>query len=110
MENRVFDQSVVGIFPKDSHYVFYILALMNADVINDLIHIINPTANNSANYIKQIPFIEPPQDILRTIHLLVKEILFLLKWGNTNQANKLHQEVNQTICDLYTSKEPVAGP
>jgi hypothetical protein len=110
MENRVFDQSVVGIFPKDSHYVFYILALMNADVINDLVHIINPTANNSANYIKQIPFIEPPQDILRTIHLLVKEILFLLKWGNTNQANKLHQEVNQTICDLYTSKAPVAGP
>ena len=53
MEKRVFDQSIVGIFPKNEDDLYYVLALMNSDVINKLIHIINPTANNSSNYVKQ---------------------------------------------------------
>lgn len=62
IENRVFDQSIVGIFPKDSSKLLYILALMNSDAINELLHVINPTANNSANYVKQIPYKEPSKE------------------------------------------------
>lgn len=54
-ENRVFDQSIVEIFRKDKSRFYYILAIMNFDIVNILIHTINSTANNSANYVKQIP-------------------------------------------------------
>lgn len=64
MADHVFDQSIVGIFPKDPSRLYYLLALMNSDTINDLVHAINPTANNSSNYIKQLPYIEPAADIL----------------------------------------------
>lgn len=64
MRDRVFDQSIVGIFPKESSKLYYILALMNSDAINNLIHAINPSANNSANYIKQLPYIEPSKKSL----------------------------------------------
>lgn len=59
MKDRVFDQSIVGIFPKDSSRLYYMLALMNSSAINKLIHLINPTANNSSNYVKLIPYKEP---------------------------------------------------
>ena len=42
MENRVFDQAIVGIFPHDATKLNYLLALMNSDSINTLIHTINP--------------------------------------------------------------------
>lgn len=57
LENRVFDQSVVGIFPTDSNNLLYLLGLLNSTTYIRLMGEINHTANNSANYIKQIPVI-----------------------------------------------------
>ncbi|HEM5264344.1 TPA: Eco57I restriction-modification methylase domain-containing protein [Streptococcus suis] len=55
MEDSVFDQSIVGIFPKKTSDLLFILALLNSTIVNEIIHSINPTVNNSANYLKRIP-------------------------------------------------------
>lgn len=57
LENRLFDQSIVGIFPVEKNYFNFLLAFLNSDVCNKIIKVINHTANNSANYVKKIPMI-----------------------------------------------------
>ncbi|MBQ9197341.1 MAG: N-6 DNA methylase [Clostridia bacterium] len=102
LENRVFDQSIVGIFPKDNSRLYYILAIMNSDIVNNLIHTINPTANNSANYVKQIPYIEPGQDVIDLISEKVKSIIYNFKHGNSNENKTLHSEINELIQQIYS--------
>lgn len=101
MQNRVFDQSIVGIFPKDKTKLNYILALMNSDIINQIIHIINPTANNSANYIKLIPYIEPSCSALKIINDLVNKIFKLSEEGAFSEVNKIEKEIDCMITDIY---------
>ena len=62
MKNRVFDQSIVGIFPKNNDDLYYLLALLNSSIVNEIIHNINPSVNNSANYLKRIPIPEVSKD------------------------------------------------
>ena len=57
LEERLFDQSIVGIFPKNKEHMHYLLAFLNSDVCNRIVQTINHTANNSANYLKKIPII-----------------------------------------------------
>lgn len=74
LEKRLFDQSIVGIFPKNKKYQNYLLAFLNSDACSHLIKIINHTANNSANYLKRLPIIIE-DDYLKEIDLIVKGIL-----------------------------------
>lgn len=67
MEGFVFDQSVVGIFPKNPFLLDYLLAFLNSSVADTLIRSINPTANNSANYLKRLPVIFPDEAEIETI-------------------------------------------
>ena len=101
LENRVFDQSIVGIFPKDESKIFYILALMNSDIVNELIHVINPTANNSANYIKQIPYVEPSRKTLHEISRKVEQIISFIKEERVSESEQLHSEINLIIKNIY---------
>ncbi len=101
MKNNVFDQSIVGIFPKDSSRMYYLLAVMNSDVVNNLIHIINPTANNSANYVKQIPYIEPENAMLENINEKVKMIIEGITSNNYQRVEELQREVNTIIDKIY---------
>ena len=55
INGKVFDQSIVGVFPKDNSNIYFLLALLDSDIVNKIIHNINPTVNNSANYLKRIP-------------------------------------------------------
>ena len=102
MRDHVFDQSIVGIFPKESSKLYYILALMNSDVINDLIHAINPSANNSANYIKQLPYVEPSKEYLELIDNMVQEIVFSEERENYDRTDELHTELNAIINTIYS--------
>lgn len=102
MQDRVFDQSVVGIFPKDNAKLYYLLALMNSDVINVLIHTINPTANNSANYIKQLPYIEPTEEVLSEITFKVHELIALEESMDYAAADSLHKEISSIIDGIYS--------
>ncbi len=101
MEKRVFDQSIVGIFPKDDSNLYYVLALMNSDVINKLIHIINPTANNSSNYVKQLPYIEPSKSDRSFINKTVKEIMSLDPEKDKDKVAELHQSINKRFEKIY---------
>lgn len=55
LEKRLFDQSVVGVFPKNKRYLTHLLLFLNSEIANKLIHAINHTSNNSANYLKRLP-------------------------------------------------------
>ncbi len=79
IENKLFDQSIVGIFPLDKDLTYYLLAFLNSPTCNKLIRTINPSANNPANYIKKIPFITPSRHSLTVISDLVLNILSQLK-------------------------------
>lgn len=102
MKDRVFDQSIVGIFPHDDRYLMYCLALMNSDIVNDLIHTINPTANSSANYIKQIPFILPNNELLQDITEKVDLLIEEMNAGRFERALDLHNELNLSISSIYS--------
>lgn len=95
MEDRVFDQSIVGIFPKRPEDIYFILALLNSNIVNDIIHNINPTVNNSANYLKRIPIPFCTNNQKEELEKLVKGILF----NNEDNESKL----NEIIQDLYSS-------
>lgn len=75
LNNRIFDQSIVGIFPKKDEYVLYLLAFFNSSICTQLLRMINPSANNSANYIKKIPVIIPDNNTLIHINNLVEVLL-----------------------------------
>lgn len=101
MQNRVFDQSIVGIFPKDKTKLNYILALMNSDIINQIIHIINPTANNSANYIKLIPYIEPSSMLLDEISETVDRIVELSENIDDKTIKQMEDKIDSMITSIY---------
>jgi tRNA1(Val) A37 N6-methylase TrmN6 len=67
IENKLFDQSIAGIFPKDESLTHYLLAFFNPPTCNKLIRTINPSVNNPANYIKKIPIIIPEKSVLDLI-------------------------------------------
>jgi len=79
MEKKLFDQSIVGVFPTDEKWIYYLLAFFNSPTCTKLLRTINPSANNSANYVKKIPFLAPSDEILSVIDRKVKEIISDLK-------------------------------
>lgn len=61
MENAVFDQGVVGVFPKCPNDLEVLMVLLNSKYATQSKLKVNPSANNSANYLKRIalPKIDP---------------------------------------------------
>jgi len=100
IEHRLFDQSIVGVFPKNPKWLYYMLAFFNSPTCNTLIRTINPSANNSANYLKKIPFIVPPGDLLYEVDIMVKSIIQALKAGKSyNQEHEM--KLNDIIKEVY---------
>jgi hypothetical protein len=100
IENRLFDQSIVGIFPRDMKWLYYLLGFFNSPTCNKLIRTINPSANNSANYIKEIPFVKPSQTVLREVTEIVQAIIRCMKEG-TEYPSKYETRVNDLIAKTY---------
>lgn len=77
IDGRLFDQSIVGIFPRKKYadLTYYILGFFNTQVCNKLIRTINASTNNSANYIKKIPLLIPAKEILDQITLEVERLI-----------------------------------
>lgn len=72
---RLFDQSIVGVFPKSADWLFYLLGYLNSNKAHMEMRRINPTANNSANYLKRLPVPVPSAQTLRATNELVAEII-----------------------------------
>jgi len=100
IENKLFDQSIVGIFPKDKSLTFYLLAFFNSPTCNKLIRTINPSANNPANYIKKIPFVLPTSEELKHIDNTVREIIDSIKKTGSYEE-KSETELNEIIKTIY---------
>lgn len=106
IDGRLFDQSIVGVFPKDESWTNYLLGFFNSDVCSKLINVINPSTNNSANYIKKIPFIYPKDDVRVKVEVLVGMILSSLEQGNLN-VEQYKLELDEIFSELYFSSEGV---
>lgn len=64
MNNSVFDQGVVGVFPKDVRLLPFLLLYLNSTYVTKVLkETINPSANNSARYISRIPLLEGYEDL-----------------------------------------------
>lgn len=106
IDGRLFDQSIVGVFPKDESWIKYMLAFFNSSICTKLINAINPSTNNSANYIKKIPFIIPTQKIRKEIEELTEAIIERLKNGNT-QISDLELKIDYILDELYLYKNGI---
>ncbi len=100
IENKLFDQSIVGIFPNDESLTYYLLAFFNTPTCNKLIRTINPSANNPANYIKKIPFILPTDQQKENISEIVKLILNSIRTKGTYEST-LENELNDLFVTIY---------
>ena len=100
IKNKLFDQSIVGIFPKDESLTYFLLAFFNSPTCNKLIRTINPSANNPANYIKKIPFIPPTTAQKEIIDSKVKLILQNISFQESYNEN-IEIEIYQIIEKIY---------
>ncbi len=100
IEHKLFDQSIVGVFPRDEKNINYLLAFFNSPTCNKLIRTINPSTNNSANYLKKIPFIKPNLKDFETISENIKKIIEQVKYSSSYE-NELENENNEIIKSIY---------
>ena len=102
IDGRLFDQSIVGVFPKDETWTLYLLGFINSAICSELINAINPSTNNSANYIKKIPFVKPDNDIRNKVENLVKEIITSIEKGD--DASMAKMELDDLFSKLYIDR------
>lgn len=104
LDGRLFDQSIVGIFPHESYKncSYYLLGFFNSKVCNDLIRTLNASTNNSANYIKKIPIIIPSDTIIEKITKEVKGLIALSKQDNVTDDNLAN--LNRYFEKIYRAK------
>lgn len=89
LEKRLFDQSVVGIFPKEKKYQNYLLGFLNSETCATVLKVINHTANNSANYLKKLPIILDKKSIKDVDQVLEAFFRDEDKEGTLREINKI---------------------
>lgn len=92
MQNAIFDQGVVGVFPNNEELIPFMLIYLNSDIVSEYKALINPGANNSANYIKRIPVPIAPK-------ALIQEASELL-----DKSRKVGWEATKSERDLFVEK------
>jgi adenine-specific DNA-methyltransferase len=106
---RVFDQSVVGIFPRRREWLFPLLVLLNSDYATRLLkEAINPTANNSANYLKKLPLPNSAASEMRDLGALGR--LIVRKRGCGLPTETEEQEAEEMACALYRREQLPTKP
>ena len=93
IDQQLFDQSVVGIFPFDGRYLNFLLVYLNSDLCSRIINAINHTANNSANYVKKIP-VPLSEDLISKADALVD------KFDKDGDLQSLLISVNEMFEDV----------
>lgn len=106
LDNRLFDQSIVGIFPKDYKLLLFILGFLNTNLAHVLLRRINNTANNSANYLKRIPVAIPNEQEIAIANKIVTEAVHEVRIKNCVSeltAQRIEDFYRRIWCD---PKEP----
>lgn len=96
---RLFDQSIVGVFPKERQLIYYMLAYLNSRICSDLVNAINPTTNNSANYLKRIPFKYPTKEEISFVDYIVKKIFYKIDNAISYEAEQ--KELNEFFANHF---------
>ena len=99
-ESWIFDQSVVGIFPKSNHHFCFLLAFLNSSTCWRLLRQINPSTNNSAKYIKRLPIVLPTVEGLAWFEIMVSEYLHNLELGKERNM-LIEQQLDEEVGSLY---------
>lgn len=106
IEQRVFDQSVVGIFPRRAEWLFALLAILNSAFATKLLkEAINPTANNSANYLKKLPIPKLTNSELRYLGASARLIAARRRRGFSTAAEEL--ELDEQVRAFYVREASV---
>jgi hypothetical protein len=102
IDHRLFDQSIVGVFPKseDPKKLFYLLGFFNSSVCNTLIRTINGSTNNSANYIKNIPIIWADDSIVSEVSDCVTRIFKTLE-NSSDPIDDQIREIDKLFNSVY---------
>lgn len=103
IDNSLFDQSIVGIFPTDIDLEF-LLAYCNSMPFWACLKTINPSANNSAKYVLRTPIIRAEPGEEAKIASRTKELLQLIADGESGRA-KLEREILDSITRYVKKKE-----
>lgn len=103
IQESLFDQSIVGIFPKKIKLEF-LLAYCNSIPFWACLKTINPSANNSAKYVLRTPVIRPEPDEEEAIAKRTGELLDLLKTGQ-KKTETLQAEILASIYKYIKRKE-----
>jgi hypothetical protein len=82
-ENCVYDVGGASLFPIDTKYLPYSLAVLNSKLSGYIINCLNPTVNTQVGDTERIPFIKPAQSIVERITELTKT--------NINIAKKINE-------------------
>jgi len=111
IDKRLFDQSIVGIFPHDEEMLWFILGFLNASLSTELIRRINPTANNSANYLKRLPFVDPAPHELSEVSLTVKQLVAKARNTDASESDvSVLDEIYRAIwgkCAAQAEPQPI---
>lgn len=104
IDERLFDQSIVGVFPYRKELTMYLLAFFNSNVCTKLIEAINPSTNNSANYIKKIPFIPPTKEQLDNVN---EWMLYILRHidNKKDDISLYERKLEDVFEEVYGLKE-----
>ena len=104
LESRLFDQGIVGIFPKNEQFLMYFLGFLNTELATKLLCQINPTANNSANYLKRMPIVNPTRSELRQCNNFVsKAIKESQEYGDVSKTTL--NEIEDVYCRIWCKPE-----
>ena len=82
MEGAVFDQGVVGIFPKRERWLEFLLVFLNSKHATEMKRNISPGANNSANYLKRLRIPVPDEAQLKESEQVC------MRWRNEHVTDK----------------------
>ena len=82
MECAVFDQGVVGIFPKRERWLEFLLVFLNSKHATEMKRNISPGANNSANYLKRLRIPVPDEAQLKESEQVC------MRWRNEHVTDK----------------------
>ena len=96
LNNRLFDQSIVGLFPHDRRLSLYLLGFLNTQLATVLLRRINGTANNSANYLKRLPVVLPSEVELAKANELTSTAL-----SEVMEHGALSDSIAQELEDFY---------
>ncbi len=103
IDDCLFDQSIVGIFPKRMVSLEFLLAYCNSMPFWACLKAINPSANNSARYILRTPIVLPDSEIEQTISMKTRELLHEMRTGGRS-ASPLEREILLSITEYVKRK------